>query len=215
MYHVTTTIITVTIAVSTTYGQLINRKDYGFPPTSVSDFFTPRHERSSFGQDIGPSIERDVGNDFGQDIGPNLRTEIGPYNGQHQRDFGPSFGSSRFSDGDDFQRRNGYPYLSPGHGHYYNREPVDSSKAYYGGHFGQPTGSAEHSGPPDFDSDRSLTPEELDSKKHNPIPFLINPLIRRGTQGLQRFEANFVRDPKKNQIVKPLLALLTNPSKKR
>lgn len=210
-------------------GAGIQRRDYGFPPTSVRDFFTPKSSSDSFGQDVGPSLERDIGQDFGQDIGTNLRTDIGPYNGQHSSGgldpnyregvlSGPSnyeklsdYGSGS-SGHDDFSRRNGYPYSPP---QYHNRQPVDSRSAYYGGHFGQPTGAADHTGPHDYDSDRSLTAEEVESKKHNPVPFFINPLIRRGTQGLQRFEANFIRDPKRNQLVKPLLALLTNPSKKR
>ena len=219
----------------------IQRRDYGFPPSSIRDFFTPR----SFGQDTGPSLERDIGQDFGQDIGPNLRTDIGPnlrteiapYNGQHTsgldknyregvlsgpdsgygqgQSYGPqSYGQDRSFGQEEFTRRDGYPYRPPSSETYYNRQPVDSRNAYYGGHFGQPTGAADHSGPPDFDSDRSLTPEEIESKKQNPVPFFINPLIRRGTQGLQRIEANFVRDPKRNQLAKPILALLTNPSKK-
>lgn len=234
------TLIIIFIAVTTkTNGQYIRpsrilegagiqRRDYGFPPSSVRDFFTPKSSSDSFGQDVGPSLERDIGQDFGQDIGTNLRTDIGPYNGQHERGPDPSYregvlgGPSNYgrpnygrsSGHDEFTRRNGYPYTPPESGQYYNRQPVDSGSAYYGGHFGQPTGSADHTGPHDYDSDRSLTTEEMESKKHNPVPFFINPLIRRGTQGLQRFEANFIRDPKRNQLVKPLLALLTNPSKK-
>lgn len=67
----------------------------------------------------------------------------------------------------------------------------------------------------DFDKG-GLTPEEQASKRINPLPFLVNPGIRRGVQNLQHGEARYQRQPSRlsNQLLKPLLDIFTNPSRK-
>lgn len=79
-------------------------------------------------------------------------------------------------------------------------------------HFGQPLGNYGSDGD---DFDQETTPEELQSKRINPLPHLVNPGIRRGVQNLQQIEARYQRQPNQPQFLRPLLDLLTNPSRRR
>lgn len=79
--------------------------------------------------------------------------------------------------------------------------------------FGQPLPSHSYEDPT---HQWGLTPEERESKRQNPLPYIINPLIRRSTSTLGHLEAFGEKGgPVRAQSLKPLLNLVLNPSKRR
>lgn len=80
-----------------------------------------------------------------------------------------------------------------------------------GGHFGQPLPSSEFEDPANA---WEMTSEERESKKQNPLPYFINPVIRRGTEKLGHAEAFANRDSRRKALLMPILNLILNPSKK-
>lgn len=79
-------------------------------------------------------------------------------------------------------------------------------------HFGQPIPSSGYQDPAEV---WEMTPEEKESKRQNPLPYIINPAIRRGTQSLGHLEAYANRDPRRKAVLMPILNLILNPSKRR
>ena len=101
---------------------------------------------------------------------------------------------------------------SPFTGHLTGREesPVGGRGLLGTPHFGMPFGSNPTD---DRIDDQELTPEEKESKKENPVPYFINPFIKRGTQKLLHHEAKFVQNPRGTPlIVRPLLRNTLNPA---
>lgn len=98
-------------------------------------------------------------------------------------------------------------------------DPNSISRTYsntlYAGkrHYGQPIPSS--SGFEDPADAWEMTEEERESKRQNPLPYIINPAIRRGTQSLGNLEAHANRDPRRKAILMPILNLVLNPSRKR
>lgn len=80
-------------------------------------------------------------------------------------------------------------------------------------HYGQPVPSS--SGYEDPADAWEMTDEERQSKKQNPLPYIINPLIRRGTQGLGHMEAHANRDARRKAVLMPILNLVLNPSRRK
>lgn len=79
-------------------------------------------------------------------------------------------------------------------------------------HFGLPIPSAGFEDPADA---WEMTEDEKESKRQNPLPYIINPAIRRGTQSLGNLEAHANRDPRRKAILMPVLNLVLNPSKRK
>lgn len=91
---------------------------------------------------------------------------------------------------------------------------ADSLSGELGGkrHYGQPIPSSTFEDPADV---WDMTSEEKESKKENPLPYIINPAIRRGTQSLGHLEAHANRDARRKALMMPLLNLVLNPSRRR
>lgn len=107
----------------------------------------------------------------------------------------------------------GVPGTSGFSGQLTGREP-----SYTGGrgllgtpHFGMPLPTNNMD---DRIDDQELTPEEKESKRENPVPYFINPFIKRGTQRLLHHEAKYVQNPLKKSsiLVRPLLRGALNPA---
>ena len=78
-------------------------------------------------------------------------------------------------------------------------------------HYGQPIPSASIEDPADV---WEMTPEDREAKKRNPLPYIINPAIRRGTQSLGHLEAHANRDSRRKALLMPILNLVLNPSRR-
>lgn len=79
-------------------------------------------------------------------------------------------------------------------------------------HYGLPVPSSGFEDPADA---WEMTQEEKESKRQNPLPYIINPAIRRGTQSLGNLEAHANRDARRKAILMPILNLVLNPSKRK
>ena len=99
--------------------------------------------------------------------------------------------------------------FGPGRQRYYNQ--LGSTNVVRKGDFGQPSGASDHPGPTNFDSVAAWTPEDVDMLVDSPTAFSNNPVVRHGLQGLQLIEANYVRVPRRNELLaKASLPFLTN-----
>lgn len=103
-------------------------------------------------------------------------------------------------------------YENPGHlnllgdGNYFYPGPQPRPR------FGQPIPSYSFEDPAQVWEE---TPEERESKRQNPLPYIINPGIRRATSSLGQLEAFTEKgSPTRQQVLKPLLNLVLNPSKR-
>ena len=92
---------------------------------------------------------------------------------------------------------------------------LERSIGGYSGHYGQPIGYGGSGygvgGPRGY---WDLNGDERQSKRENPLPWIINPGIRRATSSLAHLEASYNRNPRRKALLKPLLDLVLNPSKK-
>lgn len=84
------------------------------------------------------------------------------------------------------------------------------------GIYGRPTGLGGGSGH-DIGGPRGywdLESDERQSKLENPLPWLINSGMRRATSSFNHLEASYNKNPQRKVLLKPLLDLVLNPSKK-
>ena len=84
------------------------------------------------------------------------------------------------------------------------------------GIYGRPSGRAAGSGH-DVGGPRGywdLNEDERQSKMANPLPWLINSGMRRATSSFNQLEASYNKNPQRKVLLKPLLDLVLNPSKR-
>lgn len=84
------------------------------------------------------------------------------------------------------------------------------------GIYGRPSGRAAGSGH-DVGGPRGywdLNEDEKQSKLQNPLPWLINSGMRRATSSWNHLEASYNKNPTRKALLKPLLDLVLNPSKR-
>ena len=107
------------------------------------------------------------------------------------------------------------PVVSPvGFKNYYNEHGYNNQLEgmYPRPRFGQPLPSLNYEDPAYV---WEQTSEERESKRQNPLPYIINPGIRRATSSLGQLEAFSQKgSPAREQVLKPLLNLILNPSRR-